>query len=40
MPHTIYVGSRSLFVTATAWAFIVIASMASATIGSVIWRED
>jgi hypothetical protein len=31
MPHTIYVGSRSLFVTATAWAFIVIASLASVT---------
>ncbi len=29
MPQTIYVGSRSLFVTITAWAFIVLASMTS-----------
>jgi hypothetical protein len=30
MPHTIYVGSRSLFVTATAWVFIVLGMVGSA----------
>ena len=29
MPHTINVGARSLFVTATAWAFIVFGALAS-----------
>ena len=31
MPQTYNVGSRSLFVTATAWAFIVLAALASAS---------
>lgn len=31
MPHTIYVGARSLFVTATAWVFIVLGLLASAS---------
>ena len=29
MPQTFNVGSRSLFVTVTAWVFIVLAAMAS-----------
>mgnify|MGYP000697537332 FL=1 len=29
MPQTLNVGSRSLFVTVTAWVFIVLAAMAS-----------
>ena len=31
MPQTYNVGSRSLFVTVTAWAFIFLAAMASLT---------
>lgn len=31
MPHTIYVGTRSLFVTVTAWVFIFLGLMASAS---------
>ena len=29
MPHTIYLGSRSLFITTTAWVFIVLGLVAS-----------
>lgn len=31
MPHTIYLGARSLFVTAIAWVFIVLGLLASAS---------